>query len=80
MLGVFTVEDGKYRADIYDADGVSRFEGGFEGAALVLVGAGKMALVPENDAVTLRLETAKQKKAAGSAGGSPHTDRWARRR
>ena len=64
MLGVFTVEGGKYRADIYGADGVSRFEGGFDGAALVLVGAGKMALVPENDAVTLRLETPKQKKAA----------------
>jgi catechol 2,3-dioxygenase-like lactoylglutathione lyase family enzyme len=64
MLGVFTVEDGKYRADIYGADGVSRFEGGLDGAALVLIGAGKLALVPENGAVTLRLETAKQKKAA----------------
>jgi catechol 2,3-dioxygenase-like lactoylglutathione lyase family enzyme len=64
LLGVFTVDGEKYRADIYGADGVSRFEGGFDGAALVLGGAGKLALVPENGAVTLRLETAKQKTSA----------------
>ena len=63
MLGVLTVENGKYHADIYGADGVSRFEGGLDGAALVLGGAGKLALVPENGAVTLHLDTGKQKKS-----------------
>ncbi|HEY2748404.1 MAG TPA: VOC family protein [Polyangia bacterium] len=64
MLGVFTVEDGKYRAEIHRADGDSHFAGGFDGAALVLDGPGKLVLVPDNGAVTLRLETAKQKSVA----------------
>ncbi len=72
-LGVFTAEAGRVRADVYGADGVSRFEGGFEGAALVLAGAGggKLALVPEHDAVTLRIETPMQKQAFKWARATP---------
>lgn len=64
LLAVFTAQDGRYHADVFNADGVSRFDGGFDGAALVLNGAGKLRLAPDSGAVTVRVETATQKKAA----------------
>lgn len=55
-LTVITVDGAKVHVDRFADDGVSRLDGGFEGAALVVAGGGqKLTMAPEKDAVVVRV-------------------------
>lgn len=64
-LSIVTRDGAKVHVDQYRPDGVTRLDGGFEGAALVATGAGaKLTLTPaDGGAVVMRLQTPKQTSA-----------------
>ncbi len=72
LVAVVTAEGDKFHVDCYREAGVLRLEGALQGGALVAVGSGnKLALTPEGGAVTVLLETAKQKTSAKWARVTP---------
>jgi len=72
-IHVITIDGAKVHIDRFGEDGVLRFDGGFEGPALVVAGGGqKLTMAPESGAVVVRLgqkPPQRWARAAASASG-----------